>query len=65
MFYFTFGLYDFTVYLACKGPCELPARHKRHRRYGSRNPVKAWLAMRAVRKRFSKSSYCMVMERRV
>lgn len=65
MLHITFGMYDFTVYLACKGPCELPARHKRHRRYSSRNPLKAWLAMRAYRKEYWKSSYYMVMERRV
>lgn len=65
MLHITFGLYDFTVYLRRKGPCELPAQHRRHRRYSSRNPLKAWRAMRAVRKQFPKSSYYMVMERRV
>jgi hypothetical protein len=66
MFYATFGLYDFVVYLKCNSHgCGLPARGlNKHRKGSSRNPLKAWRLLRKLRREFYKSTYYMVMERR-
>lgn len=52
----------YVVYLKCKGNgCTQSIMSDSHQRFSSRSPIKAWLKLQRLRRKYYKSEYFMIV----